>query len=148
MIFKNTYTNKKLSVLMLFFVLITLYSIFYLDSAVAHMYKCADEDNNISYIDTPCLDETRQDLDIIVAPIDEVSSERLKEIQDVDFPEPRVRNKITVIERERPSKQCEGYIKQIRQMKKKLNSGYTAAQGDAIQRSIDAQRKAYDKSCK
>lgn len=122
--------------------------LFYFDPALAGLYKCKDQNDKVTYRDRPCSKNTRQKLHIHVPPIDEASSERLKKYQTKDTPPPKTKNQIIIIDKHKPSQECVRYSKELRQMKQQLNTGYTQAQGDSIQQSIDSLTKTYKNSCK
>ncbi len=141
---KNVYIFKNSFNLALLQSLAVLFSVLYLETALAASYKCIDKNNNVTYSDQPCLNKTRQKLDIVVPPVDKASAERLEYYKQHGSSNPNTSNKITTIEDPGPSKRCDGYAKALKGLKNKLKAGYEPDKGEAIRESIKQSSKDYN----
>lgn len=142
-IVKNRFKSK----VPLLLILMVVGAVFCHELVLAGTYKCRDDNDNVTYTDERCLNQTREDLDIIVAPVDEDAAERLKYYQNKISPDPGPKNKITTLKQEQPNPACELLAQKIKQHNERLRSGYTPEQGEAARKTKESLTEMY-RNCK
>ncbi len=115
-----------------------------------NLYKCKDDEGNVTYTDNGCVDLTTQELDIVIPTIDEAAAKRLKDRQLNSYPS-QPRNTVSVVSANKPrsiSNKCQSYKDSIKQYKNELRAGYTQSEGNRIQSSIKEYQSLYNNRCK
>ncbi|MCW8830707.1 MAG: DUF4124 domain-containing protein [Gammaproteobacteria bacterium] len=123
--------------------IVAVVSLFYFEPALAGPYKCVDENNNVTYTDQRCLNQTREKLDIKVPPVDKAAAERLKYLKEITPSSSKSIGKIKIIDAEKPNTRCAKYANQIKNLRDRQRSGYTPEEGEGIRNSINHASKAY-----
>ena len=127
--------------------LVILLSFSCFESVLAVQFKCKDKNGNITYSDERCPINTRQELNIITAPVDKPSADRLefyKKYNSSTSSTQKDNSSVITIETEKPDPTCERYALQMKQLKKSLNSGYNPVRGESIRNSMKSMSRSYN----